>query len=465
MNTKVNSFPQQAVGNVVSPKVSFRGFSKGVEISSPTVSSVLQKINKHVSSPEQRLILGVTALFTQPFIDLSNKRVNEETRLMSFARTLAKIVVGTTVGVLVRKECIRLAHHYSKMDAIPKLNAIESFGTKANKYSFLSPQYVRTYNKDFHNNYANALGSYLGIGVSLVTNFLIDAPLTQLLTNHTFNVLKKDPKEQTATSTPSVNLLERTLADNSRTKQVSFTGINPNRFIENGKHEASGWFNSVKLWFWQKVCKKPGDMLMHTGAIGWGASSLAQVVGMSFNDKIDSNKKRFLIPQEIVDAIANIALYYGVTSVISGSVEAAFENGLIRIKSVMDKIRDDMKSNGIRSEFIEDTKKLTGKEFKIEDIFGSKLGPVEDFLKNRKTRQAYLQHKNGAAILATLISSVISCNILAPYCRNFFASYFMDKSKEHTQKLNAQVFDMMRDANYSEINPFNKKPAFDKFIV
>ena len=186
---------------------------------------------------------------------------------------------------------------------------------------------------------------------------------------------------------------------------------------------------------------------------------------MSFNDKIDSNKKRFLIPQEIVDAIANIALYYGVTSVISGSVEAAFENGLIRIKSVMDKIRDDMKSNGIRSEFIEDTKKLTGKEFKIEDIFGSKLGPVEDFLKNRKTRQAYLQHKNGAAILATLISSVISCNILAPYCRNFFASYFMDKSKEHTQKLNAQVFDMMRDANYSEINPFNKKPAFDKFIV
>ena len=139
MNTNINSFPQNYGGNIMSPKISFQGGGfKGVEFSSSTVSNVLQKINKNVSSPEQRLILGVTALFTQPFIDLSNKRVNEETRLMSFARTLSKIVVGTTVGVLVRKECIRLAHNYSTIDAIPKLNAIEYFGTKANKHSFSS---------------------------------------------------------------------------------------------------------------------------------------------------------------------------------------------------------------------------------------------------------------------------------------------------------------------------------------
>ena len=427
MNTNINSFPQNYGGNIMSPKISFQGGGfKGVEFSSSTVSNVLQKINKNVSSPEQRLILGVTALFTQPFIDLSNKRVNEETRLMSFARTLSKIVVGTTVGVLVRKECIRLAHNYSTIDAIPKLNAIEYFGTKANKHSFLSPQYVRTYNKDFHNNYANALGSYLGIGVSLITNFLIDAPLTQLLTNHTYKFLKKDESEQKLSEKPSINLLEVALQEkNNKSKSVSFSGVNPKRFLEDVDYKFSG-LDRLKLWFWTKVCKKPGDMLMHTGAIGWGASSLAQVSGIACNDKIDSNKKRFLIPQEILDAIANIALYYGITLVISGAVESGFEKGFIRIKSVMGEIQEDIDKKQITSKYYDEVVSAKkGKAFKIEDIFGSKIAPVEDFLKNRSTRQAYLNHKNGAAILATLISSVISCNVLAPYTRNFFASYFI----------------------------------------
>lgn len=40
-------------------------------------------VGEHISSPENRLILGVSALMSQPFIDLSNKRVDEETRKTS----------------------------------------------------------------------------------------------------------------------------------------------------------------------------------------------------------------------------------------------------------------------------------------------------------------------------------------------------------------------------------------------
>ena len=61
------------------------------------------------------------------------------------------------------------------------------------------------------------------------------------------------------------------------------------------------------------LSENPGSMLMHTGALGWAASSAAQITGIAFNNKIDKNKKKFLIPQELGDATGNIALYYLVT--------------------------------------------------------------------------------------------------------------------------------------------------------
>lgn len=52
------------------------------------------KIGEKINSPEQRLILGATALATQPFIDLNNKKADKETRAVSVARTIGKIIAG-----------------------------------------------------------------------------------------------------------------------------------------------------------------------------------------------------------------------------------------------------------------------------------------------------------------------------------------------------------------------------------
>lgn len=54
----------------------------------------LKWVGEKVSSPENRLILGVTALMSQPFIDLNNKKVDEDTRKVSAARTVAKLLQG-----------------------------------------------------------------------------------------------------------------------------------------------------------------------------------------------------------------------------------------------------------------------------------------------------------------------------------------------------------------------------------
>lgn len=59
-------------------------------------------------------MLGATALATQPFIDLKNKDVDAETRKTSVARTLAKIVAGTLVGVAVRQAGISFVRKYSQ---------------------------------------------------------------------------------------------------------------------------------------------------------------------------------------------------------------------------------------------------------------------------------------------------------------------------------------------------------------
>ena len=72
---------------------------------------LIEKINwlgEDFSSAMQRLVSGVTALMTQPFFDLNNKKTDEKTRVTSTARTLGKIIAGTTTGVLIRQICVAL---------------------------------------------------------------------------------------------------------------------------------------------------------------------------------------------------------------------------------------------------------------------------------------------------------------------------------------------------------------------
>ncbi|MDD3150023.1 MAG: hypothetical protein PHV68_04240 [Candidatus Gastranaerophilales bacterium] len=72
---------------------------------------VTDKIGKWstLNCDTQRLIMGVAALSTQPLIDYNNKNVDKTTRNYSVARTILKIIVGTTVGVIVRRAALKWA--------------------------------------------------------------------------------------------------------------------------------------------------------------------------------------------------------------------------------------------------------------------------------------------------------------------------------------------------------------------
>ena len=138
-------------------------------------NKAIKWIGKNISSPENRFILGATALMSQPFIDLSNKKVDEDTRKVSAARTVAKIIAGTATGVLIRSGCIHAVNAFTKLPR--EIRPDMKFKTLR---ALLTPSEKVCKNLA---EYKNAMGTIIATVVMMFTNFLIDAPLTKFLTN------------------------------------------------------------------------------------------------------------------------------------------------------------------------------------------------------------------------------------------------------------------------------------------
>lgn len=144
-----------------------------VEFKSEKILKGIKSAGLYISSPQNRVILGATALMSQPFIDLHNKHVDDETRKVSMARTVAKIVAGTSTGFLVR--------HYS-------IKAVDAFTKNPDKaenflHSILFPKGISKVTAKGMIQYRKALGTFISLAVMMFTNFAIDAPLTKILTN------------------------------------------------------------------------------------------------------------------------------------------------------------------------------------------------------------------------------------------------------------------------------------------
>ena len=151
------------------------GKSRVFTVNSPKAIKRIEWIGQNISSPENRLILGVTALMSQPFIDGTNKHVDEKTRKYSVARTIAKIIVGTTTGVIIRKGCIKAIDAFTTLKVTPDM--------KFKKLRQCLLPVVEKIDLEQLEQHKNALGTLAGLAIMMYTNFAIDAPLTKWLTN------------------------------------------------------------------------------------------------------------------------------------------------------------------------------------------------------------------------------------------------------------------------------------------
>ena len=145
-------------------------------IKSEKLNHTIEWIGKNLSSAENRLILGASALLSQPFIDAANKDVDKDTRKISICRTVAKIIAGTLTGYTIRKLCIKSIDAFTK-----SVNEIKPDMKFKKLRTLLTP--TLKYTADELSQYKNTLGTILALGVMVFTNFLIDAPLTKALTN------------------------------------------------------------------------------------------------------------------------------------------------------------------------------------------------------------------------------------------------------------------------------------------
>jgi len=162
-------------------------------------------------------------------------------------------------------------------------------------------------------------------------------------------------------------------------------------------------------WVYKNFKKNTATMLVVTGTIGWGLSSLAQVFAVLFNPKISREQKSFLVPQEISDAIVNISAFFLITQAAKKIVSKLASTG----KIAPQKVRDFLNKN--------------------QNLYGDKVGKLsldlDEVLKNEPKfpKESYYAYKNYATTLGTVGASIFSSNIVTPVIRNSMASSMQKK--------------------------------------
>lgn len=157
-------------------------------------------------------------------------------------------------------------------------------------------------------------------------------------------------------------------------------------------------------------------MLVITGTIGWGLSSLAQTGAILINPKISKEQKNFLVPQTILDAVINIGAFFLITQATKKMISKMCSTG----KIAPQKVRDFLNKN--------------------KDLYGDKVGKLSlDLDSVLKQEPEYLQksydtYKNHATTLGTIGASILATNIVTPVIRNSGASsiqkYFNNKPQQ-----------------------------------
>ena len=168
----------------------------------------------------------------------------------------------------------------------------------------------------------------------------------------------------------------------------------------------SSLFRKPKEWIFETFKDDTSKMIIGTGTLGWILSSLAQIGAIAGNQKISSEKKSFLLPQEFMDAAINVLGFFVITMLTKIGIKKMASTGKIAPQTVRDFLN------------------------KNKDLYKDKIGKIDFNLdevlsKNPEYKDIYSSYKsyeNFAATMGTIGASVLSCNIVTPLLRNKTAS-------------------------------------------
>lgn len=206
-----------------------------------------------------------------------------------------------------------------------------------------------------------------------------------------------------------------------------------------------GMFANLKANLYKAYGMNPGKMLIHTGIIGWAMSSFAQICAIIFNDKIPKEQKMFMIPQEFADAAINIMSFYLVTRSFTAIGNKAVKIGKLLPDNVAKYFKTTLADRIPKKNIVN---KLGMAGFNVEKYI-KQMPP--------KLRAEYRDFKHGVDVAATIIGSVVSCNILTPLLRNIYAS---GRQKQNIAKMNAPKDPSKPQSRYTKYNPLAGKSIY-----
>lgn len=238
-------------------------------------------------------------------------------------------------------------------------------------------------------------------------------------------------------------------------------------------------FEKMKTGLFKSYSNDAGKMLLHTGALAWATSAVAQIVGIINNDKISKEQKKFLVPQEMADAVVNIFSFYMVTDSIQNFTKKLASSG----KIITPAIKEFCGKNGIKFEKIkgEDTpnigsailnkikdyKSLNALNINEKDktlslgLSNEKLNLIGKEIEKLDTfyDKTYSPFESGLKIIGNIAGAILSSNIITPIIRNKFAA---NKQKQDI------AFDKMQTQNaaitpYTPVVPSQNRVGIDDY--
>lgn len=163
---------------------------------------------KKLNAPQQSIIMGVSSLVFQPYINRKNKQLDEDTRDMAVARSIGKSITGNISDFLTRVFSIFAVAKLSNY-AINKVNTDDDFVMEIKPKSKLDiftpnlkedfvPRPKKEFLKDFKS-YRMAMGALVATGLAVFVKTTVELPATKFLTDYFYRKerLKKEKNAKT----------------------------------------------------------------------------------------------------------------------------------------------------------------------------------------------------------------------------------------------------------------------------
>lgn len=193
--------------------------------------------------------------------------------------------------------------------------------------------------------------------------------------------------------------------------------------------------NKLLTSIWNNYKHESGKMLLHLGAIGWVVSSIAQICAIVINKKINKDDKKFLIPQEAFDGLINAGFYYIITDTCLTISNKLVESG----KFLNQKLHKNILENIFK------TKENTADIKQLSNLVKNEKATLTKIMRNQLSKApteslekllgAFTKFKNAAGIGASILASIVSCNLVTPIIRNKIAAEIQKKALDKNKTI------------------------------